>query len=281
MIDKSKKILIVGLGLIGGSYARGLTLKGYTVGAIDCKENVIEYATKEKIISSGRTVPEEEYIKDFDIIIFALYPKVLTEWIEKYQSFIKSGAILTDVTGIKSHIVYEVQKILRSDLEFIGAHPMAGREVYGVENSTEKIFKGANYIVTPTEKNSEAAISLCKEIGVTLGFGTIRILSPEQHDETVGFLSQLPHCIAVALMNCNDSPHLSEYSGDSFRDFTRIANINENMWCELFMMNKEALLKQLDLFINKCEELKEYIKKEEKNKLQHMMKISSERRKNF
>lgn len=281
MIDKDKKILIVGLGLIGGSYARSLTLNGYTVGAIDCNEKVIEYAYREKIISSGRTTPDEKFVKEFDIIIFAIYPDTLVEWIIKYQSYVKPRAFLTDVTGIKSRIVYDVQKVLRSDLEFIGAHPMAGREVCGVENSTEKIFKGANYIVTPTEKNSEEGIALCKELGVTIGFGTIRILSPEEHDETVGFLSQLPHCIAVALMNCNDSPHLSEYSGDSFRDFTRIADINENLWCELFMMNKEALLKQLNTFIGKCEEIKQYISDGEEEKLKLMMKISSKRRKNF
>ena len=139
--------------------------------------------------------------------------------------------------------------MLRPDVEFIAAHPMAGREVYGVENSDDKIFEGANYIVVPTDKNSYSAIELCKSLGEELGFADVSVLPPERHDEMIGFLSQLTHCIAVSLMTCKESEHLVDYTGDSFRDLTRIAKINENMWTELFLMNKNQLLSQMDLFL--------------------------------
>ena len=208
----NKKILIVGLGLIGGSYASALSNKGYYVGAVTKDESSIEYALKHNIIKEGMTTPTKEFIEKYDFVVFALYPKIFVEWIENYQDYLKSGIVITDVTGIKSEIVYKIQTILRKDIEFIPAHPMAGREVYGVENSDPNLFKGANYIITPTSENTERAIILAKEIGEILEFKTISILSPEEHDEMIGFLSQLTHCIAVALMTCKDSRYLVDYT---------------------------------------------------------------------
>lgn len=149
--DKDTKILIVGLGLIGGSYAQGLSEAGFEVGAIDRKQTSIDFALEHGFIKHGRTDADPDYIKDFDLLVFALYPHIFINWIKENQQYIKSGALLTDVTGVKSGLAEEIQSVLRPDLEFIGAHPMAGREVSGVENADSKIFVGANYIVTPTE----------------------------------------------------------------------------------------------------------------------------------
>lgn len=124
---------------------------------------------------------------------------------------------------MKSFVVENVQKILRGDLEFVGAHPMAGKEVSGVENADPKIFVGANYIVTPTKRNTDENVQAVQDLGRALGFERVSSLSPEEHDETVGFLSHLTHCIAVSLMVSKKSHHLAEYTGDSFRDLTRIA----------------------------------------------------------
>ena len=190
----------------------------------------------------------------------------------------KSGALITDVTGVKGSIVYTIQDMLREDVEFIAAHPMAGREVSGVENSTDKMFAGANYIVTPTAKNTPEAIQTCMELGRLLGFSNVTTLSPEEHDEMIGFLSQLTHCIAITLMTCNDKEHLEKFTGDSFRDLTRIARINDLMWSELFVANKEALLKQMDLFEDKFKELKAMIEKEDVDSMRKMMRHSTERR---
>ena len=279
--SKDSKILIVGLGLIGGSYAEALTDKGYYVGAVARRKETIDYALNKGLIASGVTEVTREYISQFDVIVFALYPKVFIEWIEKYQDYIKDGALLTDVTGVKRSVVYDVQSKLKASLEFIGAHPMAGKEVYGVENSDKTIFKNANYIVTPTDKNSPEATNACMELGRELGFKTVTTLNPEQHDEMIGFLSQLTHCIAVSLMCCKESEHLVDYTGDSFRDLTRIAKINDAMWSELFMLNKDELVKQMDLFIDKFKDLKSAIENEELEKMREMMRLSTKRRQFF
>ncbi len=278
--SKDIKFLIVGLGLIGGSYAQALTDSGYEVGAIDTREEAIRFALEKGYVKHGCTEPNAQYIAQFDFIVFALYPKAFVKWIEDNQKFIKSGAVLTDVTGVKCSIVYKIQDILRYDLEFIGAHPMAGRETSGIENSRKEMFQGANYIVTPTEKNTQKAIAACKELGRLLGFNSISTLSPEKHDEMIGFLSQLTHCIAISLMVCKDTDELASYTGDSFRDLTRIAKINDEMWSELFALNKKQLLEQMDLFISKFEELRECISSDDREKVREMMRLSTLRRKN-
>ena len=278
IVDVSKKILIVGLGLLGGSYAKVLKRFGFHISAITKEQSSIDYAIKENIIDEGSTQIDKKIIGDADLVIFALYPHTFVEWIEQNQQFLKSGALITDVTGVKGNIVYKIQDILRSDVEFIAAHPMAGREVSGVENSTDKLFIGANYIVTPTSKNTQEAIQTCMELGRLLGFSNVTTLTPEEHDEMIGFLSQLTHCIAISLMTCNDKENMEKFTGDSFRDLTRIARINDLMWSELFVANKDALLKQMNLFIDKFTELTTMIEQEDIPKMRKMMQYSTARR---
>lgn len=275
------KILIVGLGLIGGSYAKGLTKNGYKVYAYNRNIDSINYAKNNGIIVDGTNEFTKKFISQFDRIIFSIYPKIFKEYIDKYGNFIKDGAIITDVTGVKSSIVDYIQGKISPRVEFIPAHPMAGKEVTGVENADENIFKNANYIITPTDKNTDEGITFAKEIGEKLGFRKISILSPKEHDEMIAFLSQLTHCIAVSLMTCKDSEYLVDYTGDSFRDLTRIANINENMWAELFLMNKEALLREIDSFIEHISNLRDYIFNDDEEKIKEMMRISTARRKFF
>jgi prephenate dehydrogenase len=278
IVDVSKKILIVGLGLLGGSYAKVLKRFGFHISAITKEQDDIDYALKEGIIDEGSVELDKRIISEADLVIFALYPHIFVEWIEQNQHLLKSGAIITDVTGVKRSIVYKIQAILRDDVEFIAAHPMAGREVSGVKNSTDKIFVGANYIVTPTDKNTPDAINTCMELGRLLGFSNVTTLSPEEHDEMIGFLSQLTHCIAITLMTCNDKENMEKFTGDSFRDLTRIARINDLMWSELFIANKDALLKQMDLFIDKFNELKIMLEKDDVDSMRKMMQHSTERR---
>ncbi len=278
IINKSIRVLIVGLGLIGGSYAKALRKKGFFVSAITDNQNSIDYALDNRIIDEGYSYVEEKAVSSADLIVFALYPKVFSQWIDKHKNLFKPGTIITDVTGVKSCIVYEIQSKLPPDVEFIAAHPMAGREVYGVENSDDKIFEGANYIVVPTDKNTPEAIETCKDLGKILGFSRISELSPEEHDEMIGFVSQLTHCIAVSLMTCCENEHLVDYTGDSFRDLTRIARINENMWSELFMLNKEPLLKQINVFIDECMLIRDMIASDDTEGLKDKMRLSTSRR---
>lgn len=276
-LSKSK-ILIVGLGLMGGSYAKALGRIGFSVTAIDTNENSIAYAKEHGMIDDGYTYPDEKAIGEADAIIFALYPRVFVEWIRENQRFFKSGAMITDVTGVKSPIVYRIQDMLRGDVEFVAAHPMAGREVYGVENSDDRIFRDANYIIVKTDKNTDAGIEWCRSLGHLIGCTHTPVVLPEEHDEMIGFVSQLTHCIAIALMTCSDNGHLAEYTGDSFRDLTRIARINDAMWSELFLMNRAPLLHQMDTFIKECTELRDMLCREDSEGLRAKMRLSTERR---
>ena len=275
------RILIVGLGLMGGSYARALKRLGYHVSAIDTRQKSIDFALENGLIDRGYTGPDPSAIGEADAVIFALYPGIFRRWLTENQHLLKSGALLTDVTGVKSCIIYDIQDLLRDDVEFIAAHPMAGREVYGVENSDDGIFRDANYIVTPTAKNTPEAIDWCQSLGRILGFRKISVLSPEEHDEMIGFLSQMTHCIAIALMTCNDNQHLVDYTGDSFRDLTRIARINEVMWSELFLLNKDALLRQMDQFAAEFAVLRDLLDREDRDGLMEKMRLSTQRRAYF
>ena len=278
IVDITKRILIVGLGLLGGSYARGLKRFGFHISAITKEQSSIDFALQEGIIDEGSTEIDARMIGEADLVIFALYPHIFVEWIAENQGLLKSGALITDVTGVKRSIVYKIQDILRPDVEFVAAHPMAGREVSGVENSTDRMFFGANYIVTPTEKNTPEAVETIIELGRLLGFSNVTTLSPEEHDEMIGFLSQLTHCIAITLMTCNDKENMEKFTGDSFRDLTRIARINDLMWSELFVANKDVLLDQMTLFIDKFNSLKTMLETEDIDGMRAMMRHSTERR---
>ena len=280
-LEKNMNILIVGLGLLGGSYAMALKRRGFSVHAITRSQSSIDYALEHGLIDSGTTEIDPNLIGSADLAVFALYPHIFTQWLKDNGQYFKPGAVITDVTGVKSCIVYEIQEFLRSDVEFIAAHPMAGKEVYGVENADDKIFKKANYIVVPTSKNTSGAIELCRDLGKTLGFRDVSELSPEMHDEMIAYLSQLTHCIATTLMCCNDFRGLEHYTGDSFRDLTRLAKINDDMWSELFLLNREPLLREMDKFRRSFDELYTKLKNGDREGMREMMRTSTARRARF
>lgn len=276
-----KRVLIVGLGLLGGSYAQSLHKKGFAVDAITLEQSSIDYALERGWIDRGSTEVDPKLVAEADLIVFALYPHIFVEWIEKHGHLIQPGTVITDVTGVKGCIVHQIQAALPEGAEYIAAHPMAGREVGGVENSDAGIFFGANYLVVPTEKNTPEAIELCCQLGWVLGFANVSCLSPEKHDEMIGFLSQLTHCIAVSLMCACDDPDMVLYTGDSFRDLTRIANINDEMWSELFLSNKDTLLQQMEQYRTCFDALYDCLKNDDREGMRIMMRTSTARRKQF
>ena len=280
-INRGKNILIVGLGLMGGSYARALKRLRFHVAAMDRDPEAIAYALREHIISEGSAEDDERLVREADAIVFALYPGIFPEWVEKHRHLFRSGTMITDVTGVKSCIVSRIQELLPEDVEFIAAHPMAGRELSGVQNSDDRIFRDANYIVVPTDKNTAKGIEWCGMLGRMLGCARISVLSPEEHDEMIAFVSQLTHCIAVSLMTCSDSTRLADYTGDSFRDLTRIARINDKMWSELFMLNREPLLKQMDTFLEEMARFREMLVAGDTEGMRAKMRLSTERRAMF
>ena len=263
---------------MGGSYALALKQQGYAVSAITKEQSSIDYAVAHGIIDKGDTDINETLVKEADIIVFALYPHVFIDWIKNNRNLFRKGQIITDVTGVKHTVVKPVQELLNGRVEFIAAHPMAGREVYGVENATSEMFKGANYIVVPTENNTPMAIDTAKRLGEILGFARISVLSPEEHDKMIGFVSQLTHCIAVALMTCNDNTHLVDYTGDSFRDLTRIANINEDMWTELFLDDADYLTEQVNELVIHLTEYRDALQNRDAEKLHALLKEGREKK---
>ncbi len=280
MINKQKKFLIVGLGLLGGSYAKRLKEQGYYVMGIARRQETIDYALAHHIIDEG-TILVDEQISKADYIVLGLYPNAMMTWLTNFQQYIKPHAIITDVSGVKTNIVQPIQELLREDLEFISSHPMAGTEHSGVEHANTEMFKHANYIITPTEKNTEQAIEFSEDLANVLGFNHIATLSCTEHDQMIGFLSQLTHVIAVSLMNTHDNSHLTKYTGDSFRDLTRIAKINENMWTELFLLNKDILLTEIDAFASSLQNFKEVLMNEDEEEMKRLFKQSTSRRIKF
>lgn len=280
-MKKETQFLIIGLGLLGGSYAKGLSEAGFSVMAVDPNLESLKYAEKQHWINQYSIECNKEMVERANIIIFAVYPNLIVDLAKKISPWLSKGTLITDVTGVKSEIVNHIQSILSDEVEFVGAHPMAGKEVSGVQFSNNEIFKVANFILTPTSKNTQHGIDTIKEMAEILNFAHISILSVDEHDKMISFVSQLTHVIAVTLMNTNDNTHLVDYTGDSFRDLTRIAKINEELWTELFLMNKKNLLQDIEDFSNELNHFKEVLENENIDEMKRLFIQSTERRKYF
>lgn len=279
MIKPSTKFAVIGLGVLGGSYVQALSQKGYYCIGIDVDETALTYAKEKHWIQEGST--DSSLVKEVDIVVSALYPHTFVEWVKTNQKYMKAGVLLTDVTGIKREIIHDINHELRSDVEFIACHPMAGKEFKGIQYADAQRFANANFIIVPTEKNTNGAIQTVHQMAEILGFTKISELSAEDHDRMIGFLSQLTHVIAVSLMNVSDNTHLVDYTGDSFRDLTRIAKINEDMWPELFILNKDNLIREINEFSDELLRFRNLLEKEDTQGMKAKMIQSTERRKKF
>ena len=280
-LNKDSKILIIGCGLIGGSYAMGLSAKGYDVTAVDTNPASIDFGIKQGFFRHGYTSATPEVLRQADFVVLGLYPTALLNWLRDNQQYFAPGTLITDVCGVKSNIVDVAQGFLRPDLEFCASHPMAGKESSGIENADYHIFADANFIITPTDKNTAESIAAVRQLAQILEFKTIRELSICEHDRMIGFLSQLTHAIAVSLMTCNDDEELGFYTGDSFRDLTRIARINDVMWSELFLLNRDILIENIDCFAAELDRLKNLLQDGDREGLQQMFRKSTARRSQF
>lgn len=270
-------ILVVGLGLMGGSYAMGLTQAGHKVYGVDTSLDSIKYAIDNSIIIDGSN-DASKYIDSADLIIIGLYPNLIVDFINKYNDHFKKGQIVTDLCGVKTCFLDEVQGKIKN-AEYISHHPMAGREKSGVTNANTEMFKKANFLICPTDKNTEGAVEVVKNIGNTLGFNNIAIVSPKEHDAVIAYTSQLTHAIAVSLVNSDNEPHTKDFIGDSYRDLTRIAKINEVLWTELFFNNKDALLDKINSFEAELDKIKSALVNDDKDMLKEIFISSTKHRK--
>ena len=273
------KILIVGLGVIGGGYAMALKEAGYSeVYGIDTNEETLKKAKEMKIIKEGFT-REDEIISEMDLIVLAIYPNLVKDFIVKNKNKFKENALITDVTGIKQLFINDIVEILPQNIDFVFAHPMAGRENKGIDYATNKVFQGANFLIVETKKNKEENIRKIENLAKEMGFKHIKRTTPAFHDEMIAFTSQLPHVLAVALTNSDiENRNTGEFIGDSYRDLTRLANMNEKLWSLLFLGNKKNLLEAMNNFEAEFDKIKKCIEENDEKNLQKLFIKSTIRR---
>ena len=270
------RILIVGLGLIGASYAMGLKAKGHKIyGVARSKETVLK--AKERHIVDQASTDFKDFIDKSDVIIICLYPKAILPMIKEMQPYFRRGQLVTDVCGIKSSICQEAN-ILAKPATFVGHHPMAGREKVGIDYASDKIFEKANFLITPTGNYKENDIVTLKQIAYDLGFGKVHIISPEHHDKLIAYTSQLTHAIAVSLVNADSDTDTASFIGDSYRDLTRIAKINGSLWSELFLNNTDNLVAEIEAFESELNSLKTALVSEDTNSLLEIFERSTRKR---
>lgn len=283
----------VGLGLMGGSIAKGIKDKvfkaNYSLGkngfendsngkiyAMDKNINSLNQALEDKIIDKAFT-PEQtnEMLNSCDFVFICLYPKATLNFLIEHKDSFKPGSVVTDISGVKTLIAENIfageKSIIRSDVDFILGHPMAGNEKEGYSGSNQCIFEGRNYILMPQSTNKSETISLMKELVTKLGIKRIIETDYITHDHKIAFTSQLCHVIASALVDSAEDNKITAFGGGSYEDLTRIALINAPLWTELFLSNKKELLAMITTFESSLSNIKKAIENEDQDGLQKIL----------
>ena len=276
---KDKNILIVGLGVVGGSYAMALTAAGYkNVYAVNRSEASLKKAVQAGIVKGG-SVNIEDFAAKADIAVIAVYPTGAEECARKLGALMKKGSLVTDVLGIKRYYSEKISAVLPDYIDYVPAHPMAGREKRGLDYASADVLKGANFIITPITRSTPGGIDAVKTLACDMGFGKIRTLTPEEHDRVIAYTSQLPHALAVSLINSDEEDSSTgDFIGDSFRDLTRIAEINADLWQELFIGNGENLIAAIDMFTAQLSAIRKAVEEKDRESLVKQFEKSSARR---
>lgn len=269
------KIGIVGLGLIGGSLAKAIKKNTeYICFGYDINSKVIADAIQQESID-GSFTPNQ--LSSFDLVILGLYPDDTISFIDEYAEYFKKGGIVIDTCGVKEEIIKAVDKRLNDiGVYFIGCHPMAGREFSGFEYSLDNLFEKASFIITPTENTNQEALERLEKFSKEIGFIKNVKSTPKKHDEIIAFTSQLAHIVSSAYVKSPLLLKQSGFSAGSFKDLTRVAKLNEDMWTTLFMMNRSALLGEIDHIIEHLTEYKTALENEDRKTLHNLLKNGRE-----
>ncbi len=261
---------IVGLGLIGGSMARAIKKNtNHMVYGHDHSEAVL----KEALNSGAIDGMLENNLCCCDMILIALYPKATIAYVKDNARVFKKGAIIIDCCGVKRSVCDEILPIANDHgFTFIGGHPMAGTESWGFKSSRDNLFKGASMILTPKDMLSEQKLSFFQDFFYSLGFGSIKVSTPEEHDHFIAYTSQLAHVLSGAYVKTPSALMHRGFSAGSFKDLTRVAKLNEEMWCELFMENKDFLIDEIDGLIERLLPYSEALKKNDDKALKELLK---------
>ena len=239
---------VVGLGLIGGSVAKAI--RAYTGCALygyDADGAVLSRAVEEGTLS-GVLTPEG--LKACDLVVVALYPEATVDYVTRNREQFRRGGLVVDTGGVKSVVCTPLEAVAReSGFHFIGGHPMAGIERSGYANAFPELFRGASLILTPYDHTPETCVSEIWSLFQKLGFGHLQIATPAQHDHIIAYTSQLAHVVSCAYVGSPSAPGFQGFSAGSFQDMTRVARLNEDMWTELFLENREALVREIDTLV--------------------------------
>ncbi|MDR0877106.1 MAG: prephenate dehydrogenase [Treponema sp.] len=276
---------IVGLGLMGGAIAIALrrVMKdgnpqhSGAIFAYDIDTETLETAKTQGVIDQGFT-NSDEMLKSCDLVFLCLNPSTLLKFMGKHMGAFKTGTLITDIAGVKSGIVSAMETGLRDDLDYIPGHPMAGSEKGGFANAAHCDFHGKNYILTPLKRNKIENLDYLKTLIFRMGFSRITETSAALHDAKIAFTSQLCHVIAAALIDCEADREITRFGGGSFEDLTRIAMLNAPMWTELFIENREELLRRIEQFEGSLDSLKAMIKGGEEKELIERLGLVRDRR---
>ena len=266
---------IVGLGLIGGSLARSIKFHSkHTVYGCDLKETAILQAKMVGAIDGELT---EENLPDCDVVLVALYPQDAVNWTLKHIDAFKPGALVIDCCGVKRFVCDRLYPaFVGNPATFIGGHPIAGRERSGFTYAQDDLFENASMILAPAPGTDIETIRRAKEIFLSIGFAKVRFTTPQEHDEMIAFTSQLGHVVSSAYVKTPLAPKHKGFSAGSFRDMTRVARLNEDMWTELFLENDDLLLTQIDALIKNLQEYYDALKNRDEEKLRFLLREGRE-----
>jgi prephenate dehydrogenase len=263
------KIAVIGLGIIGGSFCKAL--KKYTNHYVYGLNRTQSTAQKALEVGAIDEIGSPEKLGDVDLIILCMYPQADVEFIEKYGCYIKKGAIVTDAAGTKRAICPKLSSLSEKfGFVFVGSHPMAGKEKNGFDVSDADLYKNASYIIVPCGAE-QRYVDIISDLAKSIGFGTIKVTTPEEHDRMIAFTSQLPHVLACSYVQSPCCPNHNGFSAGSYRDVSRVANINSKLWSELFLENKEPLIEELEILIDNITQIKDAIKSDDKETLTDLL----------
>lgn len=264
-------IAVVGLGLIGGSICKALKQNTFhNIMGIDTDKETIAKALEQNAIDEEIT---PDRLNEASLTIICLYPEAIVDFVKQNADKFKKGTIVADTCGIKEYVVENCTPVLEErGVYFVGTHPMAGREFSGFDYSLPDLYKGASYIITPTENTPSLAVDLLSTLASSMGFGKVVISTPEKHDKVIAYTSQLAHVVSNTYVKSPSLLDFNGFSAGSFQDLTRVAKLNEYMWSSLFMCNKKALLEEIDCFIEHFTQYKIAMENDDIDALRKLLK---------
>jgi len=272
-----KQLVIVGLGLIGGSMAKALRgFEDYELVGVDVSQPTLRYALEQEIVD--RVEPDAvKALAEGDLVFLCLHPQGIVDFLAEHRDHFKPGAMVTDVCGVKGAIVGGA-KVLPDTVSFVGGHPMAGTEFSGIQHALVNMFHGAHYILTPNEQSSPEHLAVMERVSKHVGCADVVHTTPAQHDAIIAYTSQMMHIIAVSVCDDESLFQYQGFEGDSFRGCTRVAALDVPLWTQLFSLNASALGDALELLEANIRSYRQAIQAGDRDTLVKKLTVSSARK---